>query len=672
MSISSVCIEQREKEQEALKTFLACSIVGSAAFHLVLAFGLDLVWPKGSSLASEPIEFIVVDPPKAEIKQPEEKIPPKPPSPEPLAKPTPVATPEAIKPPKPDLVTPPPPAIPQQSVEKPPEVVKPIAPPPEPPAPQPEVVPIPTEPKKVITTPVEEPRTSPAPLPPPKVTREFKPQITEPTPTQPTPEETPTQPKSVAANTLPPQQPTAISQPLQTRSQSSRSFRNNIPESTPAKTIESDPSETNPETPGTVTNNQPPPPTRSTANNQPLQASNTGNRAFRDNFSANNSPVASNLTDDPIQSAPGVSGGVAVNREAPPRPTVNSQPIQGSGTGNRGFRDNLSSNNSPVASNPTDEVTPFNPEVSAGVAVNREAPPRPTVNSQPLQGSVTGNRGFRENFGSSNSSGIDSTPTDDPLASNLGGSSGVAVNREAPPRPAVNSQPIQGSGTGNRGFRENFGSSNSSGIDSTPTDDPLASNLGGSAGVTVNREAPPRPTVNSQPLQGSGTGNRGFRENFASSNSSAIGSGTNSDTSPAGLGTSTGVVANRIPTPGSRRSRGGSGGIRCISGCNPQFPASLADLDVEGRPVIQFVVETDGRTSEAQLIQSSGNSELDRIAVEAVTNMKFASPQGGRAPVELAINFANSGSDFERQARQRREANERQRRERERQQQRER
>lgn len=83
--------------------------------------------------------------------------------------------------------------------------------------------------------------------------------------------------------------------------------------------------------------------------------------------------------------------------------------------------------------------------------------------------------------------------------------------------------------------------------------------------------------------------------------------------------------------------------------------------------MVRFVVETDGSPAEAELAQSSGNSELDQAAVAAVQEMRFAAPENGRRVVRLAINFATTGSDFERQARQRREENERQRRERERQ-----
>ncbi|MDP8966002.1 MAG: hypothetical protein M3O33_18885, partial [Cyanobacteriota bacterium] len=68
MSISSFCIEQREKEQKALKKFLAYSLAGSAAFHVVMAFGVSWVWARQPALAEDPIEVMVVEEPDTEEK----------------------------------------------------------------------------------------------------------------------------------------------------------------------------------------------------------------------------------------------------------------------------------------------------------------------------------------------------------------------------------------------------------------------------------------------------------------------------------------------------------------------------------------------------------------------------------------------------------------------------
>ena len=72
MSISSFCIEQREKEQQALKKFIVFGLVGSAALHVVLGFGVSWLWKQQPEIADDPIDVIVVENPDTEEK-PEEK-----------------------------------------------------------------------------------------------------------------------------------------------------------------------------------------------------------------------------------------------------------------------------------------------------------------------------------------------------------------------------------------------------------------------------------------------------------------------------------------------------------------------------------------------------------------------------------------------------------------------
>ncbi|MEW6497404.1 MAG: hypothetical protein AB1589_33620, partial [Cyanobacteriota bacterium] len=124
MSISSFCIEQREREKEALKKFLAYSLAGSAVFHVAMAFGVSLLWAREPELADDPIEVIVVENPETEEKPLEETPKPeqktvKPPTPQ-----QPIKT-EAPKPPIPQ------PTIPTVALkpEAKPEPIIPAAPP---------------------------------------------------------------------------------------------------------------------------------------------------------------------------------------------------------------------------------------------------------------------------------------------------------------------------------------------------------------------------------------------------------------------------------------------------------------------------------------------------------------------------------------------------------------
>ena len=87
MSISIFCIEQRQKEQQALRKFLLFSFVGSAVFHVAMAFGIGWLWQRQPEIADDPIEVMVVEKPDTEEKplvdtpKPEPKLV-KPPTPQ--------------------------------------------------------------------------------------------------------------------------------------------------------------------------------------------------------------------------------------------------------------------------------------------------------------------------------------------------------------------------------------------------------------------------------------------------------------------------------------------------------------------------------------------------------------------------------------------------------------
>lgn len=63
MSLSSFCIEQRERETQRLKFFLAFSFVGSALLHgSLLALGSIIPWEQALEPEAEPIEITMVEP----------------------------------------------------------------------------------------------------------------------------------------------------------------------------------------------------------------------------------------------------------------------------------------------------------------------------------------------------------------------------------------------------------------------------------------------------------------------------------------------------------------------------------------------------------------------------------------------------------------------------------
>ncbi len=76
MGLFSIAVQQRGKEDEALKSFIVCSLVGSVGLHLVV-LSLSNFGVREPELAEEPIEVIVLDTPRVEAAKPEPKPPPK-------------------------------------------------------------------------------------------------------------------------------------------------------------------------------------------------------------------------------------------------------------------------------------------------------------------------------------------------------------------------------------------------------------------------------------------------------------------------------------------------------------------------------------------------------------------------------------------------------------------
>ena len=82
MSLSSLAVQQRAKEAKSLKSFLAFSLIGSLTLHVgLLASGIFSLLSRTPDLTAEPLEVIVVDPPKVEAVKP--KPEPKQPTPPP-------------------------------------------------------------------------------------------------------------------------------------------------------------------------------------------------------------------------------------------------------------------------------------------------------------------------------------------------------------------------------------------------------------------------------------------------------------------------------------------------------------------------------------------------------------------------------------------------------------
>lgn len=90
MGLSSIAVQQREKEVESLRSFLAFSLIGSLALHIgVLASGIGNFLSRTPELGDKPMEVVVVDPPKqVEVEKPRVE-------PQPKALPAPLPPPKA-------------------------------------------------------------------------------------------------------------------------------------------------------------------------------------------------------------------------------------------------------------------------------------------------------------------------------------------------------------------------------------------------------------------------------------------------------------------------------------------------------------------------------------------------------------------------------------------------
>ncbi len=84
MSFSSIAVAQREKEAEALRSFLTFSLVGSLILHVaVLASGITNLLTRVPELEEEPIELTLVEPTDLETPKPPEEVKPSPEAPAP-------------------------------------------------------------------------------------------------------------------------------------------------------------------------------------------------------------------------------------------------------------------------------------------------------------------------------------------------------------------------------------------------------------------------------------------------------------------------------------------------------------------------------------------------------------------------------------------------------------
>jgi TonB family protein len=456
MSLSVIGVNQREKEQEELRSFLTYSLLGSVVFHALVLFFGAMLWDRQPALAENPIEVIMVDPPAEETPPPSPTVSPSPPAPSPVVTPQaqqPKEPPKPVEPPTPPpeppqpVVTPrvlPPPPTQAQQPQEPPKPVEPETPPPEPP--QPAVTPTtPVVPEPEVKPPPPEPvaKNQPSsPQLPKENSRLVTEPLSQPSPEKPVSEDTPSPPAEPVAANQPetPQSLSGKSRPLlPAPSEDNKPFRDEVTQETSRDSVESSDIPTLPEP---VAVNRPTPPQRQVAQSQALPSDTGSSGQTRPSLDSSEVfPGASIEENEAAVSTPTAPGTVAVNRGTPPqRRVVGSTALPGSTAGSRQGRPSLdNSSGSPGDSIPGEDATTPSSLVPGKVAVNRAAPPRrPTAGSQALPGAAGGTRQGRpglDNYAGSSGGEIAGEENGFP-SSGLPGR--VAVNRAVPPRPPSN------------------------------------------------------------------------------------------------------------------------------------------------------------------------------------------------------------------------------------------
>jgi len=98
--------------------------------------------------------------------------------------------------------------------------------------------------------------------------------------------------------------------------------------------------------------------------------------------------------------------------------------------------------------------------------------------------------------------------------------------------------------------------------------------------------------------------------------------------------------------------------IKCVSNCNPKYPSALQG--VEGKTTVKVNLDSNGNVLGVSVVNPHSNGEVNRQALLAARKMRFSSPGVNNASVQVSINFTVAGSEFDRIARQKKEAAERQ------------
>ena len=134
-----------------------------------------------------------------------------------------------------------------------------------------------------------------------------------------------------------------------------------------------------------------------------------------------------------------------------------------------------------------------------------------------------------------------------------------------------------------------------------------------------------------------GSSNRGYGSGTGSGggHGSGVGTGTGSGTGPGSGSGSGGGHGSGIGTgTGSGIGPGATIGPQILSSPIPAYPESARVANIEGTTVVGLIIGVDGGVSSAWVESSSGNSDLDNAAVNAVYGWQFVPAKQNGVAVE--------------------------------------
>jgi TonB family protein len=95
--------------------------------------------------------------------------------------------------------------------------------------------------------------------------------------------------------------------------------------------------------------------------------------------------------------------------------------------------------------------------------------------------------------------------------------------------------------------------------------------------------------------------------------------------------------AVNIATTACQSLTSSKGNVKLLKSHNPEYPAAALSAGIEGRVVMEFVVNPDGKVEQAKVLHSAGTL-LDEARLKAILEWQFEPMLENGAPVSTTFN----------------------------------